>query len=262
MPAPAVAPVVAPAPRAVEAKKWVAVSGRVTFPKDRDLPKLRPVGDGIKDADVWKKFAPLHHEDTLVNADNRGIANVVVFLRPDSDDRKAEFPADRIHPDLARPKAADRTVAAVGGQFAPRVLAVRAGDRVVFQNQLPVPTNVLYNSQVADEFNVLLGKGMSHATKPLAAGRVADRYVSNIYPWMGGYVWAFDHPYFAVTDADGRFELPNVPAGKWRLVAWHEVVGWAGGPPGRLGAKVTVPESRTGTLVLDPLTFASDNWPK
>ena len=183
-------------------------------------------------------------------------------LKVCADDRKAEFPADRVHPDLARPKATDRTVAAVGGQFAPRVLAVRAGDRVVFQNQLTVPTNLHYNSFVADEFNVLIGRDMSHTTKPLAAGRAPDHYESNIYPWMGGYVWAFDHPYFAVTDADGRFELPNVPAGTWRLVAWHEVVGWAGGPPGRLGTKVTVPESRTGTLVLDPLTLASDGWPE
>ncbi len=262
-PAPVLAAEPAPAPRVVEVKRWVALSGRVVFPKDRDLPKLRPVTDARKDADVWKQFAPLHHEDTLVNADNRGIANVVVFLRPDSDDRKAEFPADRIHPDLARVKATDHTVLATAGQFAPRVLAVRAGDRVAFHNQLPVPTNVLYNHPDSiDDFNILIVAGMSHTTKPLPASRFPAGYRSNIYPWMGGYVWAFDHPYFAVTDADGRFEIPNVPAGTWRLVAWHEITGWAGGPPGRLGTKMTVPESRTGKQALDPLTITSDNWPK
>jgi hypothetical protein len=65
-----------------------------------------------------------------------------------------------------------------------------------------------------------------------------------------------------VTDAIGRFEIPGAPAGTWRLVAWHEVVGYLGGAPGRLGTKLTIPASRTGTLELDPQTFASDGWPK
>jgi hypothetical protein len=41
---------------------------------------------------------------------------------------------------------------------------------------------------------------------------------------MGGYLVAFDHPYFAVTDEDGAFSIANVPAGTYRLTVWHE--GW------------------------------------
>jgi RNA polymerase sigma factor (sigma-70 family) len=262
------APGAAPAPRPVETKRWVTVSGRIVYPKDRELPMPRPVpAQLIKDADVWKQFGPIVYEDTLVHPENRGLAHVVVFLRPDSDDRKAEFPADMIHPELAKAKPADRTVLAARGQFEPRVLAVRAGDRVVFDNRLPVPTNVRYDSAVVPDdsdraFNVLIVKDMGHATKPLSATRHPDHFTSSIYPWMAGYVWAFDHPYFAVTDADGRFELPHVPAGTWRLVAWHETPGYRGGAAGRLGAKLTVPESRTDTLELAPLNFTSDNWPE
>jgi hypothetical protein len=48
----------------------------------------------------------------------------------------------------------------------------------------------------------------------------------NIHPWMNGYLWAFDHPYAAVTDKDGNFEIKNVPVGATvRLKAWHEEVG-------------------------------------
>ena len=32
------------------------------------------------------------------------------------------------------------------------------------------------------------------------------------------------HPYYAVTDESGRFELTDVPPGEYELVAWHE--GW------------------------------------
>jgi hypothetical protein len=43
----------------------------------------------------------------------------------------------------------------------------------------------------------------------------------NIHPWMKGYIRVFDHPYFAVTDEDGNFEIKNAPAGKWHLALWQ-----------------------------------------
>ncbi len=52
---------------------------------------------------------------------------------------------------------------------------------------------------------------------------------------MRGCVCVFDHPYFAVTDANGRFETPNAPARQWRLVVWHETAGYLGGAASRLG---------------------------
>ncbi len=63
-----------------------------------------------------------------------------------------------------------------------------------------------------------------------------------------------------MTDAGGRFEMPDVPVGAWRLVTWHEVVGW--GTPGRLGTKITVTADRAGKRELGPLTFARDDWPE
>jgi RNA polymerase sigma factor (sigma-70 family) len=258
------APAPAPVPRPVEAKPWVNVSGRVVFPKDRAVPAPRPlVLKDVKDADVWEPFAPLVYEDFLVSAETRGIANVVVFLRPDTDNRRDAIPADKIHPDLAAEKPVERVIVADRGQFAPHVLVARDGDTVKFDNRLPVPTNVLYDTNDRGQsFNVLIGKGMSHTTKPLGATSSPDMYKSTIYTWMNGYVWTFDHPYAATTDANGKFLIKSAPVGKWRLVVWHETVGYLGGAAGRLGTKVTIPETRTGTQELDPLAFASDSWPK
>ena len=258
---PGPAPAVAPALQPVEARKWAAVSGRVLFPKDRAPPAARPVPPGlVKDVDMWKPFGPLAYATVTIDPDTRGIANAIVFLRPDSGDRKAEFPADRIHPDLARPVPTDHPVRAAGPHFAPRTLAVRAGDRLAFENRLPVPINVRYIAAGDGGFNVLVGKGEGHESKPLPAMGMADQFRCDIYPWMDGFVWAFDHPYFAVTDAGGRFEMPDVPVGAWRLVTWHEVVGW--GTPGRLGTKITVTADRAGKRELGPLTFARDDWPE
>src|SRR5262249_41385609 len=47
-----------------------------------------------------------------------------------------------------------------------------------------------------------------------------------IHGWMKGYIRVFDHPYFAVTDKDGNFEIKDAPAGTWNLVVWQEEKGW------------------------------------
>jgi hypothetical protein len=48
----------------------------------------------------------------------------------------------------------------------------------------------------------------------------------DIHGWMNAKLWAFDHPYAAVTDADGKFTIKNVPAGvELYVVGWHEGLG-------------------------------------
>jgi hypothetical protein len=48
------------------------------------------------------------------------------------------------------------------------------------------------------------------------------RFQCDVHSNMNGYWSGFAHPYFAVTDANGKFEISGVPPGKYTLVAWHE----------------------------------------
>jgi hypothetical protein len=40
----------------------------------------------------------------------------------------------------------------------------------------------------------------------------------------GAWVVVPRHPYYAITDSDGRFRLDDVPPGEYSLIAWHEPV--------------------------------------
>jgi Carboxypeptidase regulatory-like domain len=61
------------------------------------------------------------------------------------------------------------------------------------------------------------------------------------HTWMHAYLFVADHPYHAVTDASGRFELDQVPPGTYTIAVWHELLG------GR-EQKVTVAPGQTTTV--------------
>jgi hypothetical protein len=64
----------------------------------------------------------------------------------------------------------------------------------------------------------------------------------NIHPWMQAKIFCVAHPYFAITDADGKFEIKNAPAGKYRMIVWHEGMGWVVGDkePSKQGKLITI----------------------
>ena len=51
------------------------------------------------------------------------------------------------------------------------------------------------------------------------------KLVCDTHAWMLGFVHIFDHPFFAATDVNGAFSIPNVPAGTYTVKAWHEDAG-------------------------------------
>lgn len=252
---------------------WVTVTGRVAFPRDRQVPKPREITRNdplVKTADCcFEGGKRLFFENILIEPEARGIRNAVVWLRPDSEDRKAAFPAQKIHPRLAtRPR--EHAIDVVDCQFSPRVTVARVGDTLQFNNADALATNVNYRKpsggvgSPAIGFNVLLAArtGRYRPDAPLTASRGApDHFRSDIYRWMEGYVWTFDHPYSAVTDKDGHFSIPHAPVGAWRLAVWHEQAGYRNRQAGRqFGEQIVLTETPQGTVNLQTIVLESDGW--
>ncbi len=107
--------------------------------------------------------------------------------------------------------------------FTPRVLAVTRGSTVEFPNSDPFFHNVFSLSSAA-EFN--LGRypqGRSKSRTFNRAGLV--KVYCQIHSHMSASILVLDHPYFVIPDLDGSFTLPEVPAGHYTIVGWHERVG-------------------------------------
>jgi hypothetical protein len=43
-----------------------------------------------------------------------------------------------------------------------------------------------------------------------------------LHPWTRAYIAVFDHPYYAVTGADGSFKIDSLPPGTYKVMVWHE----------------------------------------
>jgi len=107
--------------------------------------------------------------------------------------------------------------------FVPHVVAVTRGTTVNFPNADPFFHNVFSLSSAAN-FN--LGRyppGQSKSVTFRKAGIV--KVYCQIHSHMSATILVFDHPYFAIPDTDGSYELPAIPAGDYTVVGWHERVG-------------------------------------
>ena len=47
----------------------------------------------------------------------------------------------------------------------------------------------------------------------------------DVHRWMNSYIGIVNHPFFDVSSSAGVFGIENVPAGSYRIHAWHETLG-------------------------------------
>jgi hypothetical protein len=204
------------------AEPWGTVKGRVTW-RDKDLPALPPLA---VTADVMHctSRGPIPDEKWVVNKDNKGVKYVVVWLAGAGPGK--ELP---IHPSLKEIKDKTVLVEQPCCRFEPRVVALREGQTLIAKNNSPVLHNFNYVGGEGQGDNKAIAAGAELPIADLKASGSAFTVSCGVHPWMKGYFRVFDHPYFAVTDADGRFEIKNAPAGKYSIVLWHEDGGWVTG---------------------------------
>jgi hypothetical protein len=112
-----------------------------------------------------------------------------------------------------------------GCLYQPRVLGVRVNQPLVISNDDATFHNVHALPKTNLEFNQGLANRNDKMTKTFTAPEVMVRFKCDVHGWMAAYVGVVAHPFFAVTGADGSFNLTGVPPGTYTVEAWHERFG-------------------------------------
>lgn len=226
---------------------WGSVTGHVVFGGD-SIPAAKPI-DVNKDKGHCESKGMLVNEEWVINPSNKGVRWAFVWLAPF--EKGGKLP---IHPKLKDAPTKPIEIDQPTCRFEPHAAAVREGQTVIAKNSAPIPHNVHWTGNPVKNpgGNVLLPTNGQQVID-LKADRIPIKVVCDIHPWMSAWLRVFDHPYYAVTDADGAFELKDAPAGEYRLMVWHEAVGF--GPGGRDGIKITIKANQptdAGKLPLKP----------
>lgn len=110
-------------------------------------------------------------------------------------------------------------------RYSPHVLGIRTGQELVIHNDDETMHNVHSLPKTNQEFNFAQTKKGDEARKKFVRQEVMVRFKCDAHGWMLAWVGVVNHPYFAVTGPDGRFEIRNIPPGDYEIEAWHEKFG-------------------------------------
>ncbi|NQU38332.1 MAG: hypothetical protein HQ523_00090 [Lentisphaerae bacterium] len=127
-----------------------------------------------------------------------------------------------------------------GCTYVPHVSGARVGQEVEFKNSDPTMHNVHSLGKNSPAFNRGMPAGAPNAGYAFKAPEVMVKIKCDAHPWMSCYVGVLDHPFFAVTETDGKFSIAGLDDGTYVVETWQELLG-------TLTGSVTVKDG-SGTL--------------
>jgi plastocyanin len=201
----------APTGKPVDLATAGSVSGKVRF--DGPAPAMETVKVST-DKNCVENAGPNPQSDAVLIAEDGALRNSFVYVKDGLDPGYGfEMPT--------APAILDQK----GCFYSPRVIGVRVGQPLEIVNSDDTMHNVHAMPVSNAEFNRSQPtKGIKN-TEVFNTPEVMVRFMCNVHNWMAAYVGVLPHPYFAVTDAAGNFEIKNLPPGTYTLEAWHEKFG-------------------------------------
>jgi Carboxypeptidase regulatory-like domain len=181
-----------------------SITGKIVFRGTVPMRKLIPT----KDVEICG--GPREEPVVQVGSD-QGVQNAFVSL--------TQVAKGKPWPAAAKPPQVDN----VKCRFEPNVQVVRPGKLDVV-NSDPVLHNTHGYYGKRTTFNLALpNQGQRIPVELPRAGTV--RIDCDAHGWMEGWIYVVDNPYNAVTAADGKFTITDVPPGNYTLVTEHPFTG-------------------------------------
>jgi len=200
--------VVVSALAALQAVQAGDISGTVTLkgtpPPEKEIPQIKD------DPNCGKLHTEAVKTRFYVVGANNGLGDVFVTLKGISGKSTGA-------------SAAPAVIDQKGCEYQPYVLAVQTNQKIQVKNSDPVlhnihPTPTAPGNKEENKAQMPNGPELSF-TFPTAENFL--RFKCDVHPWMFAYACVVDHPYFAVTDKDGKYTIKNVPDGKYTIEVYH-----------------------------------------
>lgn len=204
-----------------KADSWGNLKGQFVF--EGTPPVMKNLSTGGKDSPTCQD-GKIFEESLLVDPETKGIKNTLVFARKVS----------RVHDSFKADEKQEVVFDQKNCVFLSHVAALRTSQPLRIKNSDPIGHNSNI-SPVGDQgINPLLAGGTDMVHQFRRQQMTPVPVTCNIHPWMKAYILPRTDPYFAITSADGKFEIANLPAGEEiEFQLWHER---AAGPQGALVA--------------------------
>ncbi|TMA17499.1 MAG: DUF2012 domain-containing protein [Deltaproteobacteria bacterium] len=213
---------------AVQVTEGGTINGKVVYQGEVTTRKIVPTKDS-------ETCGGIREEPLIVVGPDKGVQGAIVYLK---DVQKGK--------ELAKP-AKNPEINNLNCNFDPHVQAIPVGSLVVV-NSDPVLHNTHGFLGKQTVFNQAMPTKGMHIEKPIRKPGMM-RIECDVHGWMLGWVYAAEHPYYAVTKKDGTFSIPDVPPGSYTLVAWQEAT-----DPAEVPVTVKAKEAAQQTIELKNAT--------
>jgi plastocyanin len=188
-----------------------SITGVVTF--DGKAPALKPLAMDADPACAKKHSTPVASE-MLILGSGSTMANIMVYV-------SKGLPAGKTYPAPKTPVVFDQT----GCQYKPHVIGVMAGQPYRILNSDGIVHNVHALPKINTPFNKPMPATVKETTVTFEKPEANFQVKCDVHPWMTAYVGVFNHPFFSVTAADGKFTISGLDPGTYEITAWHERLG-------------------------------------
>jgi len=185
------------------------ITGKITLegePSDMDVIQMAadPNCAKMHDSPVQAQF--------VVVGEGGGLANAFVHIKSGLN---GSFPAP------SEPALLDQQ----GCIYVPHVIGLQVGQPLKIRNSDATLHNIHATPSNNKEFNIGQPVQGLETERTFDAVEVMVPFKCDVHKWMNSYAGVVDHPYFAVTDANGDFSMDNVPPGEYTVEVWHEKFG-------------------------------------
>ncbi|MEO1436317.1 MAG: hypothetical protein AAFV80_12325 [Bacteroidota bacterium] len=190
-----------------------SVVGKITY--DGSVPKLKPINMSSDPGCATLTDGKVRNQG-LVLGDGNCLGNVFVQIK--------NAPVTR-----AAKNTAPVEMELKGCMIEPRVVGVQAGQALTFINTDNLVYQLTGKPKNNPAFKLPLSPRVGEQTLFFDEADAIFGVKCDVHPWVSGYVAVMTHPYFMVTDVDGRFEFKNLPNGTYEIEATHERLGTISG---------------------------------